>query len=64
MLDFAEQMRRALAWQREQPATRWLLVQDVALDACIDASRAMHLGSANRRGWTLVPGDAARACAP
>ncbi|WP_119717034.1 glycosyltransferase family 39 protein [Cognatilysobacter tabacisoli] len=63
-LDFAEQMRRGLAWQREAPATRWLLVQDVALADCVDASRTVHLGSANRRGWTLVPGDAARGCAP
>ena len=58
-LDFAEQMRRGLAWQRQQPATRWLLVQDKALAACIDPTRVEHLGSANRRGWTLVPGAAA-----
>ena len=62
-LDFAEQMRRGLAWQRQQPATRWLLVQDKALAACIDPTRVEHLGSANRRGWTLVPGAAARDCA-
>ena len=61
-VDFDEQMRRGLAWQREAPATRWLLVQDVALAACIDASLTQHLGNANRRGWTLVPGAATAGC--
>ncbi|HEY0506210.1 MAG TPA: glycosyltransferase family 39 protein, partial [Lysobacter sp.] len=61
-VDFDEQMQRGLRWQREAPATRWLLVQDVALAPCIDASRTQHLGNANRRGWTLVPGDAATGC--
>ena len=61
-VDFDEQMQRGLRWQREAPTTRWLLVQDVALAPCIDASRTQHLGNANRRGWTLVPGDAATGC--
>ncbi|RPE79826.1 ArnT family glycosyltransferase [Vulcaniibacterium tengchongense] len=59
---FGEQMRRGLAWQRQAPARRWLLVQDVALAACIDPRKTLHLGSANRRGWTLVPSDAAAGC--
>lgn len=61
-VDFDEQMQRGLAWQRQSPKTRWLLVQDVALDECIDTARTQHLGTANRRGWTLVPGVAADAC--
>lgn len=61
-VDFDEQMRRGLAWQRQSPGTRWLLVQDVALAPCIDASRSVHLGHANRRGWSLVSGDAAGQC--
>ncbi len=61
-VDFREQMRRGLAWQKQSPDTRWLLVQDVALAECIDASRTQHLGNANRRGWTLVPGAAAAGC--
>ncbi|MFC3550618.1 ArnT family glycosyltransferase [Lysobacter cavernae] len=60
---FDEQMRRGLAWQRQSPHTRWLLVQDVALAACIDRARTQHLGQANRRGWTLVPGAASQRCA-
>jgi len=61
-VDFDEQMQRGLRWQREAPGKRWLLVQDVALASCIDAARTQHLGNANRRGWTLVPGDAASGC--
>ena len=61
-VDFKEQMQRGLAWQRQSPGTRWLLVQDVALASCIDVARTQHLGQANRRGWTLVPGDAATGC--
>lgn len=59
---FDEQMQRGLAWQRQSPGTRWLLVQDVALASCIDATRTQHLGNANRRGWTLVPGTAIEGC--
>ncbi|HEY5850171.1 MAG TPA: glycosyltransferase family 39 protein [Lysobacter sp.] len=61
-VDFDEQMQRGLAWQRQSPSTRWLLVQDVALAKCIDTATAQHLGNANRRGWTLVPGAAAAGC--
>lgn len=59
---FEQQMRRGLAWQAQRPTTRWLLVQDVALAACIDRQRAVRVGNANRRGWWLVPGDATRGC--
>jgi hypothetical protein len=61
-VDFDEQMRRGLAWQKQSPDTRWLLVQDVALADCIDTAQSQHLGNANRRGWTLVPGAAAARC--
>ncbi|WP_368565590.1 ArnT family glycosyltransferase [Pseudoxanthomonas sp. UTMC 1351] len=61
-VDFDEQMRRGLTWQKQSPRTRWLLVQDVALTGCIDASRTQHLGHANRRSWTLVPSVAAADC--
>jgi len=59
---FPVQMRRALEWQRQSPHTRWLLVQDIALAACIDTALSQHLGHANRRGWTLVPGSATLGC--
>ncbi|GAA5068554.1 ArnT family glycosyltransferase [Lysobacter panacisoli] len=59
---FDEQMRRGLEWQRRSPGTRWLLVQDIALAPCVDVARTQHMGNANRRGWTLVPGVAAASC--
>jgi len=59
---FGEQMRRGLAWQAQQPQSRWLLVQDEALAKCIDQGRSQFLGNANRRGWWLVPGSASTAC--
>ncbi len=61
-VDFDEQMQRGLRWQHEAPQSRWLLVQDVALAPCIDIARTQHLGNANRRGWTLVPGEATSGC--
>ena len=58
----AEQMQRAIAWQRQAPASRWLLAQDVALLPCIDQSLAEHLGGANRREWWLLPARATMGC--
>ncbi|MGO1070740.1 ArnT family glycosyltransferase [Lysobacter sp. CA199] len=60
--EFAEQMRRGLRWQRRAPQSRWLLVQDVAMLPCIDLAQTHHMGNANRRGWTLVPGSAIAGC--
>jgi 4-amino-4-deoxy-L-arabinose transferase-like glycosyltransferase len=59
---FDEQMRRGLAWQSQQPQSRWLLVQDEALASCVDQQKSQFLGNANRRGWWLVPGRASTAC--
>jgi 4-amino-4-deoxy-L-arabinose transferase-like glycosyltransferase len=59
----AEQMQRGMAWQREAPATRWLLVQEVALPACARMAEAQPLGGANRREWWLLPGAATAPCA-
>jgi hypothetical protein len=61
-VDFDEQMQRGLAWQRQSPATRWLLVQERVLAACIDAETSHYLGQVNRRGWVLVPGSAIASC--
>ena len=41
------------------PDTRWLLVERVALSACVDWSQAENLGVSNRREWWLVPARAA-----
>ena len=58
----SEQLRDALAWQRQGSAVRWLLVERQALDSCIDRNRAVPMGIANRREWWLVPADAVAAC--
>src|SRR3970282_2213833 len=51
----AEQLAAARAWQAQAPATRWLQVEETAMDDCIDRSRAERLGVSNRREWWLVP---------
>ncbi|MGL6742385.1 ArnT family glycosyltransferase [Xanthomonas hortorum] len=53
-----QQLQRGVTWQAEQPAQRWLLVQETALLACVDRSRSQLVGVANRRRWWLVPADA------
>jgi len=55
---WSEQLRRGVAWQAERPGQRWLLVQEPALQACIDRGRAELAGVANRRRWWLVPAEA------
>ncbi|WP_349985912.1 ArnT family glycosyltransferase [Stenotrophomonas sp. WHRI 8082] len=52
------QLREGVAWQAQAPATRWLLVQEDALLACVDRSRAELAGIANRRRWWLVRAEA------
>ena len=63
--DFALQLADARDWQREAPATRWILLHDIALDECIDQARAVDMGIYNRRRWLLLPAAAMRAgCTP
>ncbi len=59
----AEQMQRGIAWQRQAPGTRWLLVQETALPHCARMSDAQALGGANRREWWLLPASATAPCA-
>ena len=49
-----EQLRRGVAWQA-QASGRWLLVEEGALEACLDETRIELAGVANRRRWWLVP---------
>lgn len=61
----AAQELEAVDWLRAAPQRRWLLVQTVNLEACFEASRAVHAGVSNRRQWWLVRADALRAqCLP
>ncbi len=53
-----EQLRRGVAWQAQAPERRWLLVQEAALEACLDRTRIELAGISNRRRWWLVRADA------
>lgn len=52
-----KQLERGIAWQREAPQRRWLLVQEPALSQCI-VRDGLWKGRANRRVWWLVPARA------
>lgn len=60
--DAALQLADAIAWQRQAPSRRWILMEDTALVPCIDRSRAIDIGSSNRREWWLVSAGATSAC--
>src|SRR5688572_27925817 len=63
--DDADELRDAIAWQREAPARRWVMVLDTAMGECIDRRRAVDAGSSNRRRWWLFRADAVVAgCVP
>ena len=57
-----EQFDAGLAWLRQAPASRWLLVQDAALPACVDRAQARDMGNANRRRWWLLSIRASASC--
>jgi 4-amino-4-deoxy-L-arabinose transferase-like glycosyltransferase len=57
-----QQFQRAIAWQAQAPARRWLMVQGVALPACVDRTRSQSIGLANRREWWLLRADAVLDC--
>ena len=52
------QMERGMAWQAQDPAHRWLFVQEPGLSQCVDRERAAFVGYSNRRRWWLVPAAA------
>ena len=59
-----EQLRAATAWQAQAP-DRWLLVQEDALESCLDPQRIELAGISNRRRWWLVPpGAVTGECVP
>jgi hypothetical protein len=53
-----EQYAAAIAWQAQDPAHRWLFALDPALGHCVDRSKAISLGHANRREWWMFKADA------
>ena len=58
----AGQFADALAWQRQQTESRWLLVEGSMLPSCVDKARARDMGNANRRQWWLAPAEATMTC--
>ncbi|HHA2747710.1 TPA: ArnT family glycosyltransferase [Stenotrophomonas maltophilia] len=52
------QWHRARQWVSEAPQRRWILVTDRAIGWCVDLSRSVPVGSANRNDWVLVPATA------
>jgi hypothetical protein len=58
--DAALQRRDARAWQAADPAHRWILINDEAIDACVVDGKARPMGHANRMSLSLLPADAWR----
>ena len=57
-----QQFRRAITWQAQAPQRRWLLVEAIALQPCVDRTRAKKVGSAIHREWWLLKFDAVTGC--
>jgi 4-amino-4-deoxy-L-arabinose transferase-like glycosyltransferase len=53
-----EQLGAAIRWQEQAPARRWVFVLGEAMSPCVDRSRAIYVGHANRREWWLFRADA------
>lgn len=54
----SKQFIAATQWQAAAPSTRWLFVQEPAMGQCVDRSKAIDAGYANRRNWWLFKADA------
>jgi len=52
------QFARAVQWQAQAPATRWLFVQQPAMGNCVDRAKAIRLGHVNQRDWWMFKVDA------
>lgn len=52
------QLQKAITWQAQSPAQRWLLVQEPAMLSCIDRQASIMIGRSNRRRWWLVHAEA------
>ena len=52
------QFTDGVRWQAQQPATRWLFVQQPAMGDCVQRGQAIFLGHANRREWWMFKAHA------
>lgn len=57
-----EQFVAGLAWLRQSPSARWLLMQEAALPDCVSRGSARDMDIANGRRWWLLQADAAVGC--
>ena len=64
-LAWEQQYAEAVRWQAQAPAGRRLFMLDDAMGDCVDKSKAIRVGHANRRDWWLFGADAVRpGCVP
>jgi 4-amino-4-deoxy-L-arabinose transferase-like glycosyltransferase len=62
---FDRQFAQAVAWQGQAPQKRWVFALQEAMGSCVDRTRAVHVGRANRREWWMFRADAVKAgCVP
>lgn len=57
-LAWVKQYADAVRWQAEAPAQRPIFILEQAMGQCVDKSKAIHVGHANRREWWLFRADA------
>ena len=60
-LPWNKQYADAVRWQAQAPAQRRIFILEQAMDAagnCLDRTKAMRVGNANRREWYLFGTDA------
>ena len=55
---WSQQYAEAVAWQRNDPAQRWIFSLDEAMGACVNRRHATYVGHANRREWWMFKADA------
>ncbi len=53
-----QQYDEAVRWLAERPAQRRVFILDEAMGVCVDRSKAIRVGEANRREWWLFGQDA------
>ena len=53
-----QQFTDAVRWQAQAPQRRWIFILEPAMGACVDRTRAIAVGHANRRDWWMFRADA------
>ena len=53
-----QQYLEAVQWQSQAPAKRFVFILEDAMGTCVDQSKAVHIGRANRREWWIFKNDA------